>query len=229
MPTAGEVMDKVASLQNDTAKQVYTYVRMLPYLNMAVKELQEEFELNNVPVTNEISAIINIPANTIVVVRSPGGPPAYPIDLVEIQRLWQRQEGLDPFIPMAPRAEFLPQNIAGQTISQLGQWAWIDEEIRFLPANADNDIKIDYIKYLFTELTDEDDDIPITNTFTFLAYRTAGLCSEFIGENQARAESLNSMAILSMDRSLGISTKGRQSITTRRRPFMQSYRRRGVF
>lgn len=229
MPTAGQVMDKAASLQNDTAKTVYTYVAQMPYLNMALMELQEEFELHNIPVTNEISAVINIPANTTTVVRAPGGPPAYPIDLVEIQQIWQRQEGIDPFIPMAPRAEFLPQNLAGQQISQLGQWAFIDEEIRFLPANGDNDIKLDYVKSLFVEVTDADDDIPITNVFSFLAYRTAGLCSEFIGENKTRADSLNNMAIMSIDRSMGISIKGKQAIITRRKPFMYGYRRRGVF
>ena len=46
--TAAQVMDASASMLNDTAKTSYTYVAQIPYLNMALRELQEFFELNNV-------------------------------------------------------------------------------------------------------------------------------------------------------------------------------------
>lgn len=228
MPTAGEVMDRAAALQNDPSKTVYTFTVQIPHLNVALDELQEAFEQNNVPITNRVSAVINIPANSTQVLRSPLGPPTYPIDLVEIQQMWERTENINPFIPMT-HLDFLPHDLEGAQISQLLYWTWNNEIIEFLPANADNDIKLDYVASLFVPVTSSSTAINVTNCMSFLAFRTAGLCSEFIGENKTRADALNAMAVLAMDRSLGISSKGRQDITTRRRPFMQSYKRRSYW
>lgn len=225
MPTAGEVMDQAAALQNDPAKTVYTFVKQIPYLNMAMRELEEIFEQNNVPITNDTSAIINIPANTSIVFRSPLGPPTFPVDLQEIQQMWERSEGVNPFIPMR-RLEFLPHELEGAQISQLLFWTFNEDQIQFLAANADNDIKVDYVKSLFVPIVSSGDAINVPSCMSFLAYRTAAICSEFIGENKTRADSLNANAVMALDRTLGISAKGRQAITTRRRPFMQSYKRR---
>jgi hypothetical protein len=150
----------------------------------------------------------------------------YPIDLVDIQKMYETPQGQNAYIPMN-RLEFIPHELEANEISQLLYFVWIDEEIRFVAANSPNDIKIDYVKMLFVPVADASTPINVTNAVTYLAYRTAGLCSEFIGENKTRADALNGMAVMSMDRSLGISTKGRQSIVTKRRPFMQAYRRHG--
>ncbi len=102
--SAGEVMDLSAALCNDPDKTVYTYIKQIPYLNMALKELQEYFAQNNVPVTDQQSAVINCPAGTIIVPFAPdppiGGVPYLPNDLSEIQKVWQRTEGIDPYTPL---------------------------------------------------------------------------------------------------------------------------------
>ena len=48
--------------------------------------------------------------------------------------------------------------------------------------------------------------------------------AKYIGENPARSDELNALAMVGKDRVIGISTKGRQSITTRRRPFRQGFK-----
>jgi hypothetical protein len=53
---ATTVMDSAAALLNDQAKQQYTYLVQIPYLNMALSELKEYFELNNVPVTDTFTS-----------------------------------------------------------------------------------------------------------------------------------------------------------------------------
>lgn len=229
--TSGQVMDKSASLNNDSAKTQYTYAVQLPYLNMALQELQEYFQLNNIPSTDTFSAVMDIPAGVDHIAFSPDMPvtdtPYLPDDLIEPKLLWQRADGIDPYLPMS-RADVLPRYLAGQEINQFGVYTWQDQEIRFLPANQDNQIKMDYIRALFVEFTDEDgeDEIAIINSKTFLEYRTAGLCAQFIGENPTRAQDLNSNAGLSMDRTVGIGTKGRQAINIRHRPFRSAYKRR---
>ena len=43
MPKPSEIIDMVASLQNDTAQSDYTDAAVLPYMNMALRDLQEKF------------------------------------------------------------------------------------------------------------------------------------------------------------------------------------------
>lgn len=75
---AGTVMDKAASLMNDSARTVYTYAAQVPYLNIALQELQEEFELNGISVTENVSAVINMPAGSTTIVFNGLGVPTLP-------------------------------------------------------------------------------------------------------------------------------------------------------
>lgn len=231
--TAASVMDKAASLMNDTAKTSYTYAAQMPYLNMALRELSEHFQLNNIPVTNETSIPITITVG-IKNIRpfdgigsSPGsGDPTYPQDLVEIQGIYERLAGSsDPFIPLTKR-EFLPHAIDDLPTSSLQYWIWEGQIIKFVGALTEREIKLDYIKTLFPEVTNQAALLGVIHAETFLFYRTAALVTQFIGENETRATELNNFAVLAMDRVTAISSKARQSITTRRRPFMAAYKRR---
>jgi len=226
---ASEVMDRAASLLNDTAKNIYTYVAQLPYLNIAVQELQEEFELSNIPVTEETSAIIWVAAGVSAITYNAAGTPqnpTLPSDMVEPAQLWERQHGIDPFIPMTKR-DYIPHYLEDIESEQFIYFVWQDQQIRFLPAVQDNDIKIDYIKQLFNIITDQNTQINIINSRTFLEYRTAALCAEFIERNLTSAQGLNNYAIMGMDRAKGIGIKGKQTIVTRRRPFRAGYKKRG--
>lgn len=229
--TSGDVMNAAASLLNDSAKSRYTYAVQLPYLNIAMGELQEIFELNNIPVTDTVSTLIEVPAGIVAVGYAPDpiipNTPYLPDDLIEPKIVWQRTAGIDPYTPVV-RVDFLPRYISGTEISQILCYTWQSQEIRFLPANIDIDLKLDYIKSLFVALTDDEgeDDILITNTQSFLNYRTASLCAQFVEENETRAVALDNDAGLALDRSLGIGTKGRQRIIVRHRPFRASYKRR---
>lgn len=228
--TAANVMDKAASLMNDTAKTVYTYAAQMPYLNMALNELEEHFQLNNIPVTNETSVPITI-AIGITEVKpfdgvGSGVPPHYPQDLVEIRGLYERLAGsTDPFIEVVKR-DFLPHAIDDVPIDSLQYWIWESQVIKFIGATTPREIKLDYIKTTFPEVTNQASLIGVINARTFLFYRTAALCTQFIGENETRAGELNGFAVLALDRVTGIGTKSKQSITTRRRPFMANYKRR---
>lgn len=228
--TAGNVMDKAASLMNDTARTVYTYTAQIPYLNMALSELEEYFQLSNIPVTNKTSASITVTAGTKLIRPvdgvGNGAAPNYPTDLVEIQGIYERLAGTtDPYIPLTKR-EFLPHTIDDLPTEALQYWTWENQQIVFVGATTDRDVKLDYIATLFPEVTAASDSIGVINAKSFLQYRTAGLCTRFIGENPTRAEELDTFAALALDRVTGIGAKARQSITTRRKPFMAAYKRR---
>lgn len=223
--TAGEVMASAASLLNDTARTNYTYTAQLPYLQMALKDLRKLLELNNSPITNEASAVITVPAATTIIGFAT--TPALPADLVDIQGVFESPTGLNQFIPVTKR-EFLP--IPSDNVSRnfFGVYAWLDNEIRLLSANSIIDLKLNYVKTLFATVVDENSALAIINADSYLAFRTAALCAEFIAENPTRALSLNLQAKEAFDVLIGIENKGKQAILTRRRPFRASWKRRGI-
>jgi hypothetical protein len=228
MSTAIQVISGVASLMNDTAQTVYTNDAVLPYLNMALDELQEYYELNNVPVTNETSAILMVPKNTSRI-ASIGTTPLLPADLVEIQNLWESDKGMFQWMPVV-RKEFISQNNSTQ-IDAFIVWSWMGNEIRLIPSTIDKDLKIDYVQSIFSTpilIGQISADLGVKNATSYLKYKTAALCAKYIGENSSRSDELNLLAIQGMDRALGISTKGRQAIVTRRRPFRAAYKTRGM-
>ena len=211
---------------NDTARTVYTYAAVLPYLQIALQELQEHFELNSIPVTQLSSALINVPAGIAQIIYNGVGVPKIPDDMIEPQQLWEREAGIDPYVPMS-RRDYIPHQFEGTTTSKFSFYVWENQIIKFLPANRNNDVKIDYIRDIFTPLVDETSLINVINASTFLEYRTAALCAEFIERNQASANSLNIYSVMALDRATGIGVKGKQTILTRRRPFRAAYKKRG--
>lgn len=220
-------MDRAAALMNDPSKTIYTYVKVLPYLNSALQELQELFELNEVPVTGETSAVMTVPAGLTEITFTAVGGLVLPSDLVEPVKLWERLHNNDPYIPMT-KVNILPLTQAGILTNQFNFYVWETQKIKFFACNQINDIKMNYIKFLFTQFADATgaDAISIINSRSFLEFRTAGLVAEFLAENKSRADSLNADAALALDRVAGISAKGRQNIFTRRRPFRSSFKHR---
>ena len=229
MPSPTEIIASVSSLMNDTAQTDYNNTSVLPYLNMALRDMQEIFELNNVPTTNATSATINVPQGTTVVrfalPNQEEALPALPADLIDIQQLWESPEGENNWVPLT-RVEFLPHYLDEVQVNQFIYFAWINQEIHLPEANADIDLRIDYIKSMFETITEAtlNVQLPFRNIYSYLQYRTAALCSQYIGENETRANLLMGDAVQALDRALGISTKAKQAITTRRRPFRQSWK-----
>lgn len=229
--TTAEVMNRAGVLNNDAALSIYTYTVQLPYLNSALQELQELFELNEVPVTDETSAVITVPAGTSEFGFPPDTPiantPYLPSDLIEPVLLWERASGIDPYTPMS-KLNVLPLSQAGVQINQFIYYVWATQKIKVLPANQDNDIKMNYIRFLFAQFTDVTgaDVIVVVNARSFLEFRLAAFLAEFVGENKSKADALNGDALMALDRVTGISAKGRQNIFTRRRPFRSGFKRR---
>lgn len=230
MPRPSEIITTVAgALMNDAAQDVYDNETCLPLLNLALDELQETYELNGLPITNETSKSIKIKAGIDKIGFDT--TPALPSDLIEIQQLWESPDGLKQWTEVTKR-EIIPHSLEdGTTISQFLIWAWEHGRIKLIAANADNDLKIDYTASIFNTpilIKDINVNLPFTNIKTYLEYKTGALCAMFIAENESRAMALDSLAGTALSRALGIPVKGMQSVVTRRRPFRSSFKRRGV-
>lgn len=227
--TAGEVMDRSAALMNDPAKTDYTYVAQLPYLNMAIDELVENLEESNSSPTNQTSAVISLPVGSfqITPVESIVAP-HYPIDLVEIQSIGERDSNTGNKFVGLGRRDFLQGFPA---TSSLLYWTWMDQIIKFNPngSTIPKDIQINYIRQAIAQATNETSIIGTINARSYLSYKTAALCAMFIGENETRAGVLESQAEKALERITNINNKGRQQMITRRRPFRASYKAQGGF
>lgn len=227
--TAGEVMDRSAALMNDPAKTDYTYDAQLPYLNMAIDELVESLEESNSSPTNQTSAVITLTVGqNMITPAEHATTPHYPVDLVEIQEVGERAAGSSDKFNTLSRKEF-PETFPAST--SLLFWSWEDQCIKFNPngATGDREIQLRYVRKAIVLAEDEFTVIGAINARSYLAYKTASLCSQFIGENESRAGLLDNKAEVALERLLGVNNKGRQQIMTRHRPFRASYKARGGF
>lgn len=228
MPKPSEIITTVAGLMNDFSQSLYTNDSCLPFFNLALDELQEIFEQNDIPVTHNTSIAIRIPTG--VDRLGFDTTPAFPSDLIEVSQLWESPSGLDQWIPMTKR-EFLPHYFNNVPISFFRIWDLEHGRVRLIAANTPIDLKIDYIGSLFNTpilIKDIDVNLSFTNIKTYLEYKTAALCAMFIAENESRALALDSLTGSALSRALGIPIKGMQSVVTRRRPFRASFKRRGT-
>lgn len=223
--TAGDVMTAVRALLNDTAGQYYSDTVQIPYLQMALMELREYLELSNSPVTNYTDTVLVVPAGTVLINYIT--TPALPSDLIDIRQLWFRPTGDGPYVPLT-RRDFLPHWVDGQDLNSFLFWAWYDNAIHLPSSSQDNDLKLDYIKQI-AEIVDANSQIALINGQSFLNYRTAALLCRYVKNDVEKSQDMDANAQTSLDRTIGIESKSRQTISTRRRPFRQSYKNRGRF
>lgn len=235
MPRPSDIITTVSGLMNDSSQTQYTNAVCLPMLNLALDELQEIYEQNGLPITNETSAAITIPSSSankkIVTDIGFDTTPSLPSDLIEIQQLWESPTGLNQWTEVIKK-EFLPNYLKdGTQISQFLVWALEHGRIKLITANQNNDLKIDYTASIFStpiQIKDINVNLPYSNIKTYLEFKTTALCAMFIAENETRAQALDSLAGTALTRALGIPIKGMQSVITRRRPFRFSFKHRGV-
>lgn len=207
---ASEIMDSTAAVLNDADKTVYGYDTQLPYLKLALQELQEVFELNSLPITEHSSAAIPVKAGVTDLEFNTTTGTRLPDNLLEIQGIW---EWTNSFWSPVSRSSYV----------------WKGSKLYLQASNIDREVKIDYIGSLFPKFLRADTIIPVQNGFGYLSYKAAELIADMIEHNDARAQTNGSRAFASLDRINGITVKAKQNIMTRRRPFRAAYRRTGAF
>ena len=224
---ASDVMDDAAAYLNDVNKTTYTYAVQMPYLNIAQKELRKHFALANVNLTDETSDVLVLPSGQDRIEYFQAPDVELPSDLVDIRRAWQRPTGSgQQFIPL-PRLGALPIELEGIEVNYLYGYVWERQMMKFLPANVDTDIKLEYIFNILPVITSETDEIFANYTDSFLSSRTGALVARHVEENIERAQMLDAQAGVFLDEVIGIAAKGNQSRNTRRRPFRQGFKNRG--
>lgn len=234
MPTpakAEEIFDKSRSLLNDQVGAVFTDTVLLPYLQMADTDLMLECEDNNIPYTNlTTSDPILIPAG----IRNIGGDgtlggtpgPALPEDLVEIVEMYERISGTTNDYLLMRRRNFLPKT--NYQTQYLEVYTWQKQTVQFIGSTTNIEVTIDYVAGDINDITGPNSLILLFNARSFLWFRTAAHAAFYIGENKERSDELNAEALRCIETMENIGIKSQQSSPVRRRPFMSSYRQRGL-
>lgn len=230
--TGTQVVEFAQARLNDPTGQVYSTTVCLPFLNIALNELELEYQKNNIPVTDQTTSdpievdaaaegILEIPFD---ITGATGVPDFLPDDLIEVKVLWESPRGLNQWTPMT-KLDYLPEWQISQQINQFVNYQWATNCIKVIAANADNDLKMDYVRRLFLPVTDVEEYILVQNSLSFLGNRVASFVAYDIEENKERGDRLYNDAFgMGLASALQIPTKGRQRITTRRRPFRASFK-----
>lgn len=213
--TASQVLSTAKSLLNDPNGNIYPDDKVIPLVQKAYGELQIKMMLNGLPVLKEQSAVVQVNIGTVVLGDGSGLPSdfIYPIELSEKARnsslQYEKMEEL----------EWEPDQLA---TTKLLYWNWREEELKFLGATTDRDVRIRYMKGL-TRVTATSTPISINNAETFLSARTAELAAFHLGSNPTRAAALAPDAKEALDNLIALLTRRQQGLPVRRR--VNRYRR----
>lgn len=212
--TAGDVMDRAASMLNDTAKSMYSYTVQLPYLKSAHQMMEQEALLHEVPL-----ALISEYETTV----SAGAlNPSLPTSFFLPLSLKERVDGsvLESDYYEMTQVDNV-NDLSLQPIDILKYWDWRHNCINFVGATADREVRIYYWRQL-SLLTGEGSIPPLAGADNYLAYKTAALCARYIMADRERADDLDGQAQLCLDTLMAVLTKNNQGVRVRRLPFRRS-------
>ena len=226
MPLASVVLQEARVLLNDTALaggKLYTDTVLLPILRKAYRELQQELVDNGISTAKEATAALTVPANTIIIAT--GTTPPIPTDLLYPIMLHERFQGEADVNYVKMEEKAWPPDVT-QT-ERLQFWTWAESEIKTPGATGITILRIRYWKDLAAIATAATD-IPILDSTTFLAARTATIAAFTIGGAPSKSQSLQADAEGALVRLISTAVKNRQAMPVRRQPF-RSFRRYGLF
>lgn len=227
--THEQIMKIAASDMNDSAQTTYTSTALLPYYNMALMELLEIMAENQIPITDKYqSPQITVPAGVTEISFETN--PSLPLDLLEVDEMWESNDGGLSWMPDS-RVDFIDPNLqTNQNISLFGVYSWLGDKIVVPAATTDIIVYLRYTRKVIPipiAIGNVNQQLLIRNFDLFLAHRTSSLTATLIAQDEMRAGALAELASQSVGREINIPNKGRQKIATRRRPFRQGYKMTG--
>lgn len=205
---ASDVMERSRAVLNDIAKDLYTDAVLLPYLKIANDDLSDEMVDHGATVQKEVTADIPLVAGAKIL--------TLPVDMIVPIELFVKNAGqTDDYYYPAFQRDFLPNATPGTT---LDTWAWREQNINFIGSTTDKVIRVRYYR-LVTEVIGVNTPIELTHAVNYLAYHTAALAAEHIGQNRAKAIDLESQAIIKINKLLKKEVKQTHGRPVRRRRF----------
>lgn len=216
MATAGQAMNSARALLNDTGASIWTNTVLLPLLQEAHRELRAKVILNGIPVINEVTGVLNVPAGTTDLSTVSG----YPTDMIVPIWLKEREGSTQnaDFIDMT-QVDFIPN--MNQDI-WLYWWCWRHEKILLLGSIVDEQVQLRYRRQIPTPAV-AGDELGWLQAENYVSYRTASLACMSIGEVE-KADLLQKQSDANMDIVIRLNVKQIQGLPAKRRAYHRRYR-----
>lgn len=209
MPTlASDVMDRSRAVLNDVAKDLYTNEVLLPYLKIANDDLSDELVDHGGTVQREVSVDLALSTGN--------KSPILPADMIVPIEVFEKNQGEDDsYYRFMRQKDFLPNGLPG---TELNVWAWREQSIVTQGSSIAKQLRVRYYR-LILSITGENSPVELTHALNYLAYHTAALAAEHIGQNRGKAIDLESQAIQKLNKLLKKEVKQNQANPVRRRGF----------
>lgn len=204
---ATDVFTAAQAFLNDQGGQRFDAASLLQYLITASEDLQNDLQLNGIPVLNSGDTVIPVLAGATTL--------ALPADFLEPIELLERVTGSgNVFEPMV-RTEWDPEEAQ---INELVYWAWRGNAIHFLGGLVNNDVRVRY-KAILGVIAGGASAITYGLAKNTLAFKTASYAAKYMGENPTRGSELSEDYERSLNKLIAAAVKNMQSLPVRRQPF----------
>lgn len=162
-----DVNTRIRSLVGDSATDWTTSAILLPYINAAYEKVATLLRARGITILRKTSAAITVLTGTTAITRS--GGTTYPGDLVRPIELVERVSGSGSYVRMV-QSQGVMQDRATSTL--FGEWDWNNDEIHFVGASGDVQVKIHYDATL-AALTADSDTLLIQDCLNAVAFFAA--------------------------------------------------------
>jgi hypothetical protein len=207
---ASEVTAQSAVLLNNAAQDFWTNTVLLPCLTKANEELEQIFEINEIPLQKQVSATIDVNIDAVIV--------ALPTDFVEPISLRERpRDSTESWSEEIGEVALIDPNDTESTY--IDQWCWRDNKVNINPPQSDREVLLTYVRKL-TPLTAVGSTVEIPQAKTWLAARTAEIAARNVGNNPTKADELRDNDVApALDLLIRRMVKKNQSLGVRRKPY----------
>lgn len=220
MTLTGTVLDAARTHLGDNQAMDWQDTDILPKLQEAFRELRLKLIRAGIPLTENVTPDISVPANTSLL----NGLTGYP-DTTIIMPIWlfEKYPGQtdDNYVDMQPRS-FIPVESPGT--SRLQYWAWLQQQTQVRPCTQPTVVRMRY-RMSIPVPTKNDDPVGIIEGDSFLSFRTAALCLEQMPGMEALAVTRNQEALVHLDDIVAVNVNlNQQMLPVRRKAYHRNNR-----
>lgn len=178
--TSGSIMQRAAAHLNDINQLVYNSDVLLPMLNMAIDELQEEIGVFEIVEMTKESVIILIPQGS-------GVLPQLPIDMLETISLLERNRGSQDDWRHVDEVLAIDPNLTNRPDTAVLQWTERADRVEINPPSTNREVLLNYVASM--EIAEgEDGPINIESSRRYLALLTARNAARDLGNSKSKAD-----------------------------------------
>lgn len=202
-------MARAAAHLNDINQLVYDNIVLLPMLNMAIDELQEELGVYEIGEMKKESIIILIPLDSDLI-------PQLPIDFMESISILERPQGSSEDWTQVTEVVAIDPNLKADRIMQ---WAERADRILINPPSTGRELLLEYIASM-TIAEGEDGPINVETSRRLLALLTARNAARDLGNSPNKAATYDKDISRARDRLVRrLQKKSQETMGVRRLPY----------